>query len=166
MQLAGAAQLVLHGLPQVSEPCDRKCGRKSVTKRNQHNSIPNLAFSCHDLNLCTQPSHREEDGRGVGGGREVWICQDCQQGYDMAAIEFTLVEQVLKRSAQWQAQDLRCAKTGKLVTTSLKKESSVSANLRCDLDWGGMRRDLKTLGRIADEFELEWLEETVQTLKC
>ena len=114
-------------------------------------------YSSHDLNLCTANSHEVD-------GKLVWECPECASGYDMDTIEYVLVDNVLKRSAQYQVQDLRCSKRGGLITTSLKLQSDSSAPLVCDIDRGDFMDDLRTLKRVSSEFNLEWLGETVDSL--
>merc|ERR1712113_874598 len=90
-----------------------------------------------------------------------WECLDCGSPYRKDIIEYRLIDLIQRKSAQYQIQDLRCAKSNLVQTRSLAKQSNSSAELKLDISMEEFLSQLKILRSVAEYHELDWLLEIV-----
>jgi DNA polymerase epsilon subunit 1 len=121
-----------------------------------------FCVECHesrDVNLCELPPL---EGQSVP--RRHWACEDCGTLYDPEVIERRLINIATKRALRYQLQDVRCTKTNRVATRALSRQSNSSAELKLDTTKKEAQTQLELLHHLAQHHELEWLEETTESL--
>ncbi|KAK3734408.1 hypothetical protein QZH41_010067, partial [Actinostola sp. cb2023] len=82
--------------------------------------------ACRDLDLCRDPYIVPAEGNNSAS----CYCPNCQNEYDMDAIEHQLITAVQKRSMAHVLQDLKCAKCGGVSLVTIK-DTNMSKYCKC-----------------------------------
>ena len=93
-----------------------------------------------------------------------WYCEDCGDKYDVDDIERRLIQHVNSKMLRYQMQDLRCAKSNRVATTSLACVSDYAASWNLDIPQDDSQSKLETLYNLAEYHQLEGLKETMETM--
>jgi len=119
--------------------------------------VPDLYCSecheCRDVNLCVLPPLLEEDQKAT------WECLDCNSPYNIELIECRVIDMIQRESAQYQMQDLRCAKSGLVQTHIMANKSVRSADWKLDRSREEFVSQLEIARDIAEEHEMDLLLE-------
>jgi len=103
-----------------------------------------------DLNLCIGGVTITENDDGSSTAKKTeWLCDECDNPYDANEIEWRLIDLIQKESVQFQLQDLRCTKTGKVARGCLSKESECSAPWKPDIPNNKLVKRIKILQNLA-----------------
>jgi DNA polymerase epsilon subunit 1 len=93
-----------------------------------------------------------------------WQCSHCGNAYDVFEVEQRLLEDVERISASFLLQDFRCSKTAAVSTRFCTSQSDFCAPLVMDFDPESVKVRLRTLRKVAEFHEFEWLLETLRNL--
>jgi DNA polymerase epsilon subunit 1 len=110
-----------------------------------------------DVDLCVIPPPDENQ-------IDAWTCDDCGTPFDSECIERRLVDIIEQKCIRHQLQDLRCAKTSRVSTRSLARQSETSQKLRLDIPREETKNQIQILSNLAKFYNLEWLAETTDDL--
>mmetsp|Transcript_42312 Transcript_42312/g.135440 ORF Transcript_42312/g.135440 Transcript_42312/m.135440 type:complete len:1109 (-) Transcript_42312:20-3346(-) len=111
---------------------------------------------CRDLDLCRDPALQE--------GK--WECSvpECRHPYDLRQIESTLLLLVRRRVRAYQLQDLRDAKSKRVVSGQMSAIAKYTAGVVCSEGAEDARKSLRVFHNIAKYHEFELLKDTVEWL--
>lgn len=110
-----------------------------------------------DVDLCVIPPPDENQ---IGA----WTCDDCDTPFDSECIERRLIDIIEQKCIRYQLQDLRCAKTSRVATRSLARQSETSQKLHLDISREETKNQIQILSNLAKFYNLEWLGETTDDL--
>jgi len=106
---------------------------------------------CRDLDLCRDPD--------LAAGR--WACLTCAQPYDLQWIEGSLVSELNDRVRQYQLQDLKCSRDGRVKVGHLANRCACGGLYKCSAKPGALNDDLRVFSNIADAHDFKILRDTV-----
>ncbi|CAG9465602.1 unnamed protein product [Pedinophyceae sp. YPF-701] len=111
---------------------------------------------CRDIDLCRD--HEVEEG--------VWRCRmaACRRPYDLEAIEAALCAHLDMLGVQYQSQDVRCAKCGRVKRERLTAHCDCGGALENDVPLERVREELRIFVRVADRQGFELLGEQARWL--
>jgi len=107
---------------------------------------------CRDVNLCVLPPPME-------GEKVTWECLDCNSPYNIELIECRVIDMIQRESAQYQMQDLRCAKSGLVQRHIMASKSVRSEDWKLDRPREKFVSQLEIVKDIAEKHDMDWLLE-------
>jgi DNA polymerase epsilon subunit 1 len=143
-------------LLHVGEFCAAAAFRDPCVSYVLKDVICTYCNDCRDLDLCRDVALQERQ----------WQCAmpTCQQPYDIAAIEHTLVQVVRQRAHTFQLQDLACVKCKQVKRGHAAAQCQCAGAFRVSDAPTTARHGLRVFHNIADWHGFEMLGETVDWL--
>jgi len=86
-----------------------------------------------------------------------WSCTTCHHEYDRLAIEEQLISRVQKVLVEWQTQDLKCKKCGRVRTNEFMEHCGCSGEWGASVDREEVVRGLRVLERVAGGYGFRML---------
>ncbi|XP_031567678.1 DNA polymerase epsilon catalytic subunit A-like [Actinia tenebrosa] len=114
--------------------------------------------ACRDLDLCRDPYIVPADGNNSASCH----CPNCQNEYDMDAIEHQLISAVQKRSMAYVLQDLKCAKCKGIKDANMSKYCKCAGGFTLTLPFAEFTEKMKTFKNIARHYNMTLLQDTVE----
>jgi len=123
---------------------------------------------CEDIDLCRDPELIEcmytQEHAENSEIRVRWKCRECQTPFDMAVIEFRLIERLHNLTLAFQTQDLECGKCGQIRADVMSGSCKCSGPWQLTISNSQQRAKILPYFNAAKYYNFHTLHETAQTL--
>lgn len=112
---------------------------------------------CRDEDILPLPLYPHQANAAPDSSQRAWTCPTCRHEYNRLAIEESLIARVHKLIAEWQTQDLKCAKCGTLRVNDFMEHCGCGGAWAGTVDRDEVLKDLGVLERVAGGYGLKML---------
>ncbi|KAF2685905.1 DUF1744-domain-containing protein [Lentithecium fluviatile CBS 122367] len=112
---------------------------------------------CRDSSLLPPPSSTTEQAP-----LPKWKCENCNSAYDKLRIEEQMVSEVQKLVLEWNVQDLKCGKCGRLRNNEFMEHCACAGEWVATKQRADIRKKLTVYGNVATFYGLKMLDAVVQ----
>ncbi len=122
-----------------------------------------------DLDLCRDedilPSPPRPEGEAVES--KAWKCKACGAEFNRLVLEEKLIARVQRWVLEWQMQDLKCVKCGRLQgdTAVFGEHCTCGGKWEGTVDKRGIREHLEVIERVAGSYDLRLLEAVLDSIR-
>ena len=112
---------------------------------------------CRDEDILPPPQFPNKPPAHPESSQRPWACPTCGHEYNRLAIEETLIARVQKMLVQWQTQDLKCAKCGKLRVNDFMDHCACGGEWAGTVERNAVLKHLRVLDSVAGGYGLRML---------